>query len=495
MVILEVLLIMLAGILIAIPVRFPALFFLAWFGLIPFLYAIAGNKPYQGFKKGVFLGLIMVLMTSYWLYYPLRYYSGLSLIFCLIILLSFYLLIAVFYGLWVWFYLYIKKNSSINPLWLALTWTAFEYIRFRVLRPFPFSFIAYTQASFKQLLQFADLSGVFLISFIVILINAFFYKFFIEKKKGNALFIIIIFIIIFSYGSIKLSYYKNQDYNYINLGIVQTNLDPVEKWKTANIESNINYLVKESRKIDDVNLIIWPESSLTFDFIRNEYYREKFIGLLKGISSPLLTGSLSIIDDDFKKYNTAFLLAADGKIMGRYNKIKLLPFGDYIPFRKLVKKLTGYTSSSVYPGEDISILKLPSVSWRTVICSEILYPDFVMQGLNKADLIINQSNEAWFQGSNLSRQMWITVVFRAVENRRAVVRSGNKSFGGIISPAGINLKKIYSVDMSTIKAAVPLNRETTFYQLHGDFIAYISTLILFILFLLKIVLKYLKNKQ
>ncbi|QTL98133.1 apolipoprotein N-acyltransferase [Iocasia frigidifontis] len=495
MIILEVVLIILAGILITIPVRFSALFFLAWFGLIPFIYAISGDKPSQGFKKGVFLGIIIVLMTSYWLYYPLRYYSGLSLMFCLIILLSFYLLLAVFYGLWAWFYLYIKRNRSINPLWLALTWTAFEYIRFRVFRPFPFAFIAYTQASFKQLLQFADLGGVFLISFIVILINAFFYKFFIERKKGNALFIIIIFIIIFSYGGIKLSNYKNQDYNYINLGIVQTNLDPVEKWKTANIESNINYLVEESRKINDINLIIWPESSLTFDFIRNEYYRERFVGSLKGISFPLLTGSLSIIDDDFKKYNSVFLLAADGKIMGRYNKIKLLPFGEYIPFKKLVEKITGYTNSPNYPGGDINILNLPSFSWRTVICSEILYPDFVMKGIKEADLIINQSNEAWFQSSNLSRQMWTTAVFRAVENRRAVVRSGNKSFGGVISPAGINIKKVYSGDMSTVKAAVPLNRETTFYQLYGDFIGYISTLILLILFLLKIVLKYLKNKQ
>ncbi len=275
--------------------------------------------------------------------------------------------------------------------------------------------------------------------------------------------------------------------NNITVGAVQSNLTPHEKWSVANIEKNYDYFIKETQEIQNALLVVWPESSLTFDLIRNEFYREKFYKKFANTKQHVQTGSLSIVDG-LQKYNSSFLIEPGSKIIERYNKNYLVPFGEYMPMSNLVEKLTGILISSELPGKKITIFQIGDIKWKTLICSEILYPGLAKKKIESVEFIVNQSNEAWYKRGNLQEQMWASATFRAVENRRSVLKSGNKAYGGVISATGQTIIKSHSNELSTFKSELPLRSVVTLYQRWGDYIGYISAIIVLILILIKTVL-------
>lgn len=486
---LEYFIVLLSGILLALPFSYPDLFFISWIGLVPFLFVLEKSTPLEGFKKGTLLGIILFIATTGWIYYPLVYYSGLPWLFCILLLIILFILLGLVYGLWAWLLLLVGGKKT-KPVLMALSWVAVEFLRYKILSILPFSFIGYTQVNFLHFLQLAALGGVFLISFLVVLINGYFFKLIKEKKLRFLVFLMMIFLIPFIYGTRELLYYQNKGYQSVNVGIVQSNLEPEDKWAVKNIEKNMNYFVEKSTEIANAKLIIWPESSLTFDLVRNEYYRKKFFDKIKEVKGYIQTGSLAIISDKDMIYNSSFLISPEGKVINRYNKVRLVPFGEYLPFQKLVKMVTGIEIVSETPGDDITIFNYENISWKTAICSEILYPELVSEKIEQAGFVVNQSNEAWYKRGNLQQQMWTAATFRAVENRIAVVKSGNKAYGGLITPWGESMVRSHARDKGKgLVVTVPLNQEQTYYQRHADIIGFLATGLTFFFLLIRIIIK------
>lgn len=493
-----------SGILIALPFSYPALFFLSWIGLIPFLIFIEKRKENRDtafipvFLCGTLLGSTIIVLSSGWLYYPLIDYSGLPWILGVLLLILLFLFLGSFYGLWALLYTYTKRSSGISPFLLAISWTAIEYLRFRLLSAYPFAFLAYTQSAFYYLLQLAEYGGIYLTGFIVLLINAYLARIFTEKKLRFAVPVVLIFVIIITTGLIKDREFRAAEYEKFRVGIVQTKIDPVDKWKVDNIEGITDLLVAGSKDLAaDSNLIIWPETALTFDLVRNEFYRERFLKKVADIDTYMLVSCHAVMDDSLEQYNSSFLLSPSAVFEGRYNKMKLVAFGEYIPLSGLVEKLTGTSWSSQLAGDEATIFRIDDTSWRVAICSEILYPGLVQMGIDEADFLVNQSNEAWYRRGNLQQQMWAAAVFRAVENRRSVVKSGNHAFGGVISLTGKAICREHSLNTTVFAAEVPLNKEETFYQRHGDFVGLTSSITALLLFSIRaaIYLVYRKGRR
>lgn len=472
----------LSGILLSLPFSYPSLYILSWVALLPLLYFLERwkEKEERGFISvflaGTLLGITIMVSSSLWLYYPLAEHSGLPLIFALILLFLVFVLFGAIYGIWALFFVFVKRSSGISPVWLAISWIAVEFLRFRIIPAFPFAFIAYTQSNFLSLLQFSSYGGIFLVGFIVLLFNGYLFKVIANRKIKYLLPALLLLVFVLFTGSHMLNSFETD--TWLNVGVVQTNLDPVEKWAVANIERNMDYLLDESRRLVEAELVVWPESSLTFDLIRNEFYRKRFLQQVTGLNAYLQVGSLSIMDDDYARYNSSFLITPEARIQSRYNKVRLVPFGEYIPLSNLVEKLTGLSIVSQLPGDEFVIFRKGEISWKTVICSEILYPGLVREGVEEARFIVNQSNEAWYRKGNLQEQMWIAARFRAAENRRSILKAGNQAFGGVIAPTGAELMKNHSRDLSTFPARLPLNGEGTLYQKWGDYPGFISAIVL-----------------
>ncbi|MCF8001589.1 MAG: apolipoprotein N-acyltransferase [Halanaerobiales bacterium] len=475
----NIFLVFLSGILIISPFFNPNLYFLSWIAFLPFLYSIYSNNFKKIFLKGWFLGFIILTGVGYPLYYPIRSFSGFNpLIVSFVLILTFGIL-SLIYGLWAKIFSFLHEANNFNPFLFSFTWLSIEIIRHKIMVFFPLGYIGYTQANFNKLIQIADLGGVFLIGFLILLVNSLLFKILISKKYKYMIYLSVIIIFVFSYGIYQINVYENMNNN-IKLGIIQTNVEQSEKWKKQNIEEYMNLIIKSRDVFEGVDLIVSPESALTFDINRDNKYRKEILKRIENINKYFQIGFLATKGNENGYYNSAYLISPSGSILNRYDKNKLVLFGEKVLFPDLISKFTGYNLKSLKSGKSIDIFKTPVAQWKTVICSEILYPEYLSQQNNKVDFIINQSNEAWFEDNrSLQNQMVASLVLRAVENRKSIIKAGNKTYGGIVYPSG-KREKIKPGNKPK-KLKVSINSESSFYAKNNDYLINAVLLMLIIL--------------
>ena len=486
-------LIITAALLFIIPLSYPGWFILGWLAILPLLYALEKCSLSKGVFWGWLFGFFFMGGTSYWLYYPISSHTGIPAPIIIILLLILFALLGLFYALWSYLYLFLKPNNRFSPFFLAVTWTAVEYFRYYVLTVFPFGFSGYSQAGFRPLLQFAEWGGIFLISFIVILLGGYLFSLFLQKNKKALLSVVIILIIILGAGYFRFFQIQRTDFVALDSGIINTTVPQQEKWEPDNVKENLQEIVDSSYQVQETDIIITPETSLTFDLLRNSYYQEILMDKITEVDTYLLVGSQSRGEEGRNMYNSSFLISPDGEVLQRYNKMSLVPFGEYLPLEKLVNRLFDLNIGSQTPGEDMVVFNPEAGSFINPICSEILNPDFIRKYAGEAEFIVNQSNEAWFGISNLQQQMWTAAVFRAVENRRSVAKSGNYARAGVISPAGETYFSTSPQTADVNSSQVYLSQKNTLYQKTGNYIGAGSLLLLLLVIVLKFYKKFSKN--
>jgi len=425
------------------------LYLLSWIALSPFLYYIFILKDGKITNKKIFfsswnLGFWILLFSGNFLYHSIKLYTGAPILIIILLLILLFLLLSLIYGLFFLLYFYLQRRlfaqNEFRPFLFALCWTLFEYGRHYLLGFFPIANPAYTQAEFLSFIQLAEVGGIWILSFVLILFNALFFQLVFQKKIKNIFVIALMLIIIFSFS------YSRQQINFagaetvkgVKIGIITTGIEQKEKWRSAQLDQNIELALNAAVELNQVQLIIAPETNLTFDFYSNQYYREQFLDkVAEKFKTPIQIGSLAAKDLIKGRYNSSFLLSEKGKIISRYDKNLLLYFGETYPFLDLLNKYTPYNFSSLNAGSNSNLFKYENLQWKTVICSEILYPNYVKIGAAEVDFIVNQTNEAWFNDSRLLKNiMWQAAVIRAVENRVPIIKTGNQAQNGIIYASG-----------------------------------------------------------
>lgn len=463
----HILLTIISGILIILPFLKPEFYLISYIAFIPFLYVIYRNKYKKMFLNAWLLGAVIITGVAYFLYHPLKIFANFNDPLIIIILAAIIILYALVYGLWGLFYGKIKKDNKFNPYIFSLSWLFLEVFRHLILGFFPLGYVGYTQTNFLPIIQLADLGGVFLVSFLIVLINSLIFNFLLKRKKKTIFILAIIVVIIFSYGNYKIDQYNNLN-NKIYIGTIQTDIKQGEKWLNENIEKYNNLIINEKHNFSGCNLIIAPESSLTFDMNKDQKYRNVILDKIDEINKYYLLGSLSTRGNERLSYNSSYLISPQGNIKERYNKNKLVLFGEHVVFSDLIEKITGYQLSSLNSGINIEIFETDFAKWKTLICSEILYPGYTAKDSKDLDFIVNQSNEAWFAGNQtLKNQMLASLIFRAVENRKSIIKAGNRAYGGIVYPSGN--REIIDTGYSTQILDVEVNDESSFYNIINNF--------------------------
>jgi apolipoprotein N-acyltransferase len=344
-----------------------------------------------------------------------------------------------------------------------------SFLRYKLLYFYPAGYLAVTQAEFTHFIQLAELGGFWLLTLLMLLVNAFLFQFLFEKKYKNLIYICLIFLLIFGYGSLRLNQLQELQPEF-SLGLITTNIIQDIKWDNNQLENNTELMLQSGSELREVELIIAPETNITFDFGRKSNRKEN---LLKEIDSrfqvPLQFGTLSSQAGSDQKFNSSFLISAEGEILERYNKNRLLYFGEKYPGEELINALLPYHFSSLRAGEESENFSNGNLSWKNAICSEILYSDYLLAGAAEADFIVNQTNEAWFQDSELLKNLMLSsAVLRAVENRRTVVKVGNLAHDALISPAG-NYERLPEAEIYQSRKII-LNKDQTFYQRSYQFL-------------------------
>ncbi|OGS35362.1 MAG: apolipoprotein N-acyltransferase [Elusimicrobia bacterium RIFOXYC2_FULL_34_12] len=473
---------------------FPKLSFwpLAWISLVPLLYAVSEEKPYKSFLYGVFTGIIFYFGILYWLV-PTFTAAGEPKIIGILVLLLLSIYLALYFGIFCFFY---SKNFKYNAILSAFLWVTLEFIRTYLFSGFPWALLGYSQWNFLPIIQISEYTGVYGVSFLIILVNVTIAhsKQVTGYRVKKYILTPLIVLCCLGFGIIKLHNSSATTSladpptppvgglcreNPRIVTIVQGNIDQYIKWDENYIEKikdTYSNLSLSSPKNSD--LIVWPESSIPGYLLNDKEIFNWIENIIKKSKTQYL-----VCSNDFKNnqyYNSAFLISKEGIIVGEYSKVHLVPFGEYVPLRKtigrfinVINEIGEFTSGEKYNTIDSSIGKL-----GVNICFEGIFPNEIRKFVkNGAEIIVNTTNDAWYLNTSAPYQHFTINVFRAVENRRNVVRAANTGISGFIDSYG-RIKSKTNVFETTIltNTILPL-KNLTFYSKYGDMFSYLCALI------------------
>lgn len=448
---------------------------LVWFGFVPLFIALENKNKLKAFILSYITGFIFWLGVIYWL---------IHVTFAGMIVLALYL--ALYFGL---FGLIITSHKS--PLGSARgrqvtshklilipsVWVILEYIRSYLFTGFPWAPLSHSQYLNLPIIQIADITGTWGISFLIILINVWIYL--ILRKKQNNLFPILLLIIVLAYGYIKLYPLKEKPNGQpLRISVIQGNIPQELKWNRDARDFILNRYLRLNNEAmqDKPDLIIWPEASFPGIIEEGKYFLERVEYFAKETKTPLLIGAATTSENDLY-YNSALLIDCEkGSPTQRYSKIHLVPFGEYIPLRKIFGFLeTVVPIGDFAPGKDYTVFNKPA-KFSVLICFEDLFPELSRRFVqNGAQFLVNITNDAWFGKSSSPYQHLSASVLRAVENHVYVLRSANTGISGFISPTGkiISLVKDKSGNNIFISGYLTENINLTtptltFYTKYGD---------------------------
>ncbi len=497
---------------------------LIWVGLLPFFIVIEKKSAKGSFLAGLYVGLVFYFLTMYWLIATLSTYGAMNIVLCTLIFLLLALYLAAFFGLFAMLHRYTLKRF--DSVFIApLIWVPLEYLRTYLISGFPWILFGYATYRRFGLTQVADITGVYGQSFLILLVNSALYRmyryFTSEKKKLykiEAAITCAIFIAALLYGALSLDESIINKNNPIKVGLTQGNIAQELKWSENSRETTMeNYTELTQKATEDIQknsnydnspptLIVWPETAAPFYIQNATNDRAKLIRLAKENNAYILTGALAYEpkyddpDGEYDYFNSAFLIPptedASGEVkLSRYDKVHLVPFGEYVPIHKIlffVDKLTegigDFTS-----GKKAKNLKMVGHNYEfgVLICYESIFPNLVRNFVNNgADFLVNITNDAWFGDTSAPHQQVSMAAFRAVENKRYLIRAANTGISLVIDPFGRVIKNTKLLDRAYLTDEIYTINKDTFYSKYGDVFAVTLSVIL----LLMLFLAYRKNR-
>ncbi|GBE00805.1 apolipoprotein N-acyltransferase [bacterium BMS3Bbin06] len=489
------------GLFLAIAYPPQDLSFIAWAALAPFLVILYNRDGKIALRSGIIFGLAFFLGTQYWIYFSMNRYGGLSFPASISIVFLLCLYESLYMGVFALLISGITKRISI-PLSLIAPplWCTLEYLRGHLFTGFPWSLVGYTQYSNLSFIQIADITGVYGVSFLVILVNSALSDIFIylQKRRAGApahiwkpLFSLAvafsITLVSVGYGRYTIKKLDGlKDGRKIRVAVVQGNIEQDRKWDSQYQNSVLETYMELSRSLPGKkpDLIVWPETALPFYFNANPELHKRLTSFVKDLSIPLLTGTMLVRKNPATKpnnpysiSNSALLLDGNGNTSYQYDKIHLVPFGEYVPLKKVLffinKIVVGI--GDFLPGKIYANARTEWGSFSTLICYEIIFPDLVRRFFKKrGDLIVNITNDAWFGKTSGPYQHFSMAVFRAIENRKPLVRAANTGISGFIDQTGRIRDRTGLFERAVIVDDIEIHKTGSIYRRFGDIFSFLN---------------------
>jgi apolipoprotein N-acyltransferase len=476
--------------------------YLAWIGLVPLMVAISDKSVRYGFLLSLICGMLFFIGIFHWILevpgYTLLHHSILALY------------LGSYFGFFGLIFIFISKRLGTTPALFAapFIWVSLEYIRsnFSFLA-LPWGLLGHSQYQYIPVIQIASLAGTYSLSFLIVLVNsalaALIHPFLFPREKQKLSFpskkgkMAIVFsatlLTAFAlfYGLVIIS--QPIVGEKIDLSAVQGNIEQVKKWDqhyAGEIMKIYSDLTQEASR-DHPALIIWPETATPGSINRDIRLRIEVMNIVRKSGTYLLLGSSQYQKfakkggKEFNYLNSAFLISPDTKTVmnQRYDKIRLLPFGEYLPLKGSIPWSYIHVPdiSEYMSGKEFTIFSLSSSRFGVTICWEDIFPDLFRQFVKKgAQFMVNITNEAWFGKTAAPYQFLSMAVFRAVENRVFLVRCANTGVTCIIDPYGRIVQKVLDAKGQDIFVrgvlsgwVTPLENKT-FYTRYGDLLVYLS---------------------
>jgi len=437
--------------------------------LAPFLSCIVGErKGGQAFLTGFLTGFCHFLLSLYWLVTVLGHYGGLPLYLAVPALV----LLAAYMGLFVAGFawaarLFWRRWPPWAALWLIpALWVGLDWCRSFLLSGFPWMDLGYGLASVPWLLQSVDLWGHYGLTFLVVLFNTLLAAFFVIRRKSRRqpdlwlkmtapVLLLCCGVAGYSFWQWRQMETALQTGPRLRVGVVQGNIAQDQKWSPNLQAQTVQGYSDQSRELiarGHAALLVWPETALPFypQGLFPHPLLQPVAELARQGKFCLLTGAPeqrpeAATDADqagrevIRYYNSALLFDVHGQISSRYSKSHLVPFGEYIPLKTILPFLAPVVEAvgDFSAGTISQPLSCEKAKIGVLICFESIFPQIARMWVNnKANLLVNLTNDAWYGRSSAPHHSLAMTVLRAVETRRSLVRAANTGFSGFIDPLG-----------------------------------------------------------
>jgi apolipoprotein N-acyltransferase len=527
------LLVLLSAVLQILIFPLPDLYFLDWAAVAPLLIALlrarepdtlqllAGvkllpAKPGQAFLLAYACGILWYAGTCYWIYNTMRQYGGVGTLAAAGLLFLFCLYLAIYHGV---FGLLISVLASpdagdgTNPftrralLLAPFAWVAVELARTRITG-FPWNLLGISQVDNIPLAHIATVTGVYGLSFEIMVVNTALAAAFVlrtargeRSKRKPLLLATAAAIVVLQAGRLISPPALPTDHT---ARLVQQNIPVLQgsDWTKEYFEGTLRDLSRISLSAPGPNvtgqdqppaasapsvrpdLIVWPESPAPF-YSTDPMFRDTVSNIARQAQTWMLAGSLGIRNAGetperaTELFNSGSLVDPAGEWVGRYNKMHLVPFGEYVPFKRVFGFAGGLTKEvgDFSPGTSRAGLQAGS-KLGVFICYESIFPDEIRQlAANGAEVFLNISNDGWYGDSGAYAQHLKQARMRAVENDRWLLRDTNTGVTASVDPYGRVVSSIPRKVRAALDAPYAITNVTTFYTRHGDWFAYLCAII------------------
>jgi apolipoprotein N-acyltransferase len=346
--------------------------------------------------------------------------------------------------------------------------------------------LGYSQYSRLHLIQISDILGVYGLSALIVAVNVALFELLDaigEKRRPSwkpavaVTFALVSFILYGSWRTAKVDGVAEGAAKQ-TVALVQGNIDQSRKWLASFQGETLSRYARLSLAALQKNptLVVWPETALPFYFLNDQPLTRQVLGLVRASKVHFVLGSPSFRSKGGKirRYNSAYLVGPSGEVLGKYDKVHLVPYGEYVPLKrffpflgKLVEPVGDFES-----GKMGQVLPLNTEKVGVLICFEVIFPELARAMVqNGAQLLLNITNDAWFGTSSAPYQHLSMAVFRAVENHRAIARAANTGISAFIDPAGRIFDKTPLFQEAVQMRSLPMIGGKTFYARYGDLFA------------------------
>lgn len=467
----------------------------AWIALVPLLFVASRSHTWPTFFAGWIFGIVFFYCTCYWLTYSMINFGGFPAGLAYAALIPGAFVIGIFPAFFAYILAKAIRRWGIHAVFLApILWAAFEWARLQSTGQL-WNAIGYSQAYHPQLIWTARFGGVYAVGFMILLVNAVIAYAIIQRTRRSFLVALATLIVVSTLGV------------YGNSGTNRPTATAAEAYVVAvqpNVPMTLVKSVAEMRQLADhhftvseqalntlsqdgkTRLVIWPESPMYFSYGSDGLLRERIANFAKQHRAFVLLNSQEVAPND-GLYNSAVLINEEGRLVSQYDKIRLLPFGEYVPLPRwlpgagLITAIVG----DFTPGTEYRQMQIGPVRAGTFICIESAYPYIARQfARDGADVLINISNDGYLGPTAVVRQHLANAVFRAVENGRPVLRVTNTGVTAFITEHGevTDSTSTYRHDVR-VWHVVRSPDTQTFYTSAGDLFVWICVVISLLVFI------------
>ncbi|MEW6320018.1 MAG: apolipoprotein N-acyltransferase [Acidobacteriota bacterium] len=464
----------------------------------PLLVALSGWRGRPGhcpgiparraFALGVLAGAVHYAGTVYWAGATVHTYGGLSWPVAVIVTGLLVLYMSLFVGLASAAIAALVQRFGLRGLWLApAAWVAAEYARAHLFGGFPWIPVGSAVVTLLPVAQLASLVGVFGLSAFLVALNVAVVVAAVGEPRSRlaaGVAGVIALATVSVWGGARLAASPlAREGQALTVALVQGNVPQEEKWDPARAPAIVERYLTMTRDAAarGADLVVWPESATPFFFDEDPAGASQIRSVVRDVGVPLLFGTDEVLRGSPPRYyNSAFMLDVAGATAAVYRKIHLVPFGEYVPFKRLLFFVAPLVEAvaDFSPGTTVTMLPVAGHMASTAICYEIVYPHLIRRGvLAGAEMLTTITNDAWYGSTSAPHQHFEQAAMRAIENGRYLARAANTGISGVIDPYGRVVARSGLFETTVVMGEVRPIRALTVYARIGDLVAELSVLL------------------